>query len=34
MSVILQKANREDMRELLQMQVDAFRGLLAKYPML
>lgn len=31
MSVILQKANREDMRELWQMQVDAFRGLLAKY---
>jgi ribosomal protein S18 acetylase RimI-like enzyme len=31
MSVILQKANREDMRELWQMQVDAFKGLLAKY---
>ena len=31
MSVILQKANREDMRELWQMQVDAFKGLFAKY---
>ena len=31
MSVILQKANREDMRELWQMQVDAFKGLLTKY---
>ncbi len=31
MSVILQKAKREDMRELWQMQVDAFKGLLAKY---
>ena len=31
MSVILQKANKEDMRELWQMQVDAFKGLLAKY---
>lgn len=31
MNVILQKANKEDMRELWQMQVDAFKGLLAKY---
>ena len=31
MSVILQKANKEDMRELWQMQVDAYKGLLAKY---
>ena len=31
MNVILQKANKEDIRELWQMQVDAFKGLLAKY---
>ena len=31
MSVTLQKANREDMHELWQMQVDAFKGLLEVY---
>ena len=31
MSIRLQKANRDDMHELWEMQVDAFKGLLDKY---
>ena len=31
MSVILQKAEREDMHDLWEMQVEAFKGLLEKY---